>query len=577
MIKKYIQVVKDYSKWIGFKDLNLILFILFNTIANGINLLIPIFTSAIISAVTAGFYESALTYVIFLLAIYTVRAFFSYGDYYFYASFFRNTYINTHKKIVDSAYEFTEDFDKKLSFGKIINSSNMEIINVAEVPSFIFEILIQIVKYFIMIYFFFRSNILVGFFVLAINFIYLRLSIYCNRNMEFHFRNQRKYGDKLTSNLSQILHGIKDVKNYNLKEKLNIKLNYYRKKWGVHYFMRRKYLFTKLTFVVFIEEYGQILLYIFLISLMIKGRIDLATFLILISYYEKTKYTTEEIINDMTNIDEEAVSLYRVIDTLTCKDESPKYKGTLDLDEIEGKIEFKNVTFQYEMTPILKNVSFKIEPCKMTAIIGETGVGKTTILNLIMRQYIPNNGKIFIDDEDIFDYDDDVYGTNVTIVNQTSFMFNMSIRQNLSLVDSDRKRQVEACKRVGIHDYIMSLPKGYNTVISERMNNLSGGQKQLLSLARALLTTSEILLLDEITSALDPKTTKHILTLLKDLKKDHTVVIITHNKEVMKNADHLIMLKKAKVVAQGKHEELIKINKDYIELIARNPSLKDIR
>ena len=141
----------------------------------------------------------------------------------------------------------------------------------------------------------------------------------------------------------------------------------------------------------------------------------------------------------------------------------------------------------------------------------------------------------------------------------------MSIRANLSLIDSNKKRQMDACKRVGIHDFIMSLLDGYNTILKEDATNISGGQKQLLSLARVLLTTSEIILLDKVTSSLDPNTTNKIINLLDDLKSDHTL-IITHNKNLMKITDKLIVLNNSKIECIDKHDELIKNNDIYKKL-----------
>ncbi len=141
----------------------------------------------------------------------------------------------------------------------------------------------------------------------------------------------------------------------------------------------------------------------------------------------------------------------------------------------------------------------------------------------------------------------------------------MSIRANLSLIDSNKKRQMDACKRVGIHDFIMSLLDGYNTILKEDATNISGGQKQLLSLARVLLTTSEIILLDKVTSSLDPNTTNKIINLLDDLKSDHTL-IITNNKNLMKITDKLIVLNNGKIECIDKHDELIKNNDIYKKL-----------
>ena len=184
--------------------------------------------------------------------------------------------------------------------------------------------------------------------------------------------------------------------------------------------------------------------------------------------------------------------------------------------------------------------------------------------------YRVNDGKILIDRINIYDYSRDVFNSNVSIVNQKTFIFNMSIRANLSLIDSNKKRQIDACKRVGIHDFIMFLPDGYSTILKEDATNISGGQKQLLSLARALLTSSEIILLDEVTSSLDPNTTNKIINLLDDLKTDHTIIVITHNKDLMRRADKLVVLNNGKIECIGNNNDLIKKNKVYKQLVTED-------
>ena len=131
----------------------------------------------------------------------------------------------------------------------------------------------------------------------------------------------------------------------------------------------------------------------------------------------------------------------------------------------------------------------------------------------------------------------------------------MSIKENLSLINEDEKKQIETCKKVGIHDFIMTLPEKYNTILKENTINLSGGQKQLLTLARALLTPAKIILLDEVTSSLDPITTKNIIKLLQELKKEYTIIIVTHNKEIMKNIDNLILLKNGRIKSTYNYKE----------------------
>ena len=293
---------------------------------------------------------------------------------------------------------------------------------------------------------------------------------------------------------------------------------------------------------------------------------QIAMFLLLISYYDKAKESINNIMSFDVSIMEESVSLYRINEIINYGNNVLKLDGIVHNDNIIGLVEFKNVSFKYNKLPILKNISFVAKPNQVTAIVGKTGAGKTTIFNLLLKMYKADHGKILIDDLNIYEYSKDVYNSNISVVNQKTFIFNMSISANLSLIDSNKKRQIDACKRVRIHDFIMSLPDGYNTILKEDATNISGGQKQLLSLARALLTTSEIILLDEVTSSLDPNTTNKIINLLDDLKSDHTLIIITHNKDLMKIADNLIVLNDGKIECVGKHDELIKNNDIYKQL-----------
>ncbi len=154
----------------------------------------------------------------------------------------------------------------------------------------------------------------------------------------------------------------------------------------------------------------------------------------------------------------------------------------------------------------------------------------------------PTSGKILLDNTNILDFSNDSYSNIVSIVNQKPFIFNMSIRKNLDFVDNNIKNQIEACKRAGIHDFIETLPDGYNTILRENGSNISGGQKQMISIARTILSNAEIILLDDITTSLDPDTAKLVPKLIKELKKDHTIIMVTKKPDLMKKADRIVVL-----------------------------------
>lgn len=570
MIKKNIKIVKDYFSLVSFKNKYLIMFIIVDLINVLISLLIPLFISLIVESVTNKLYNESVILIIILGITYLLNKIGSYCTNWCYANFFKDTYVLMHQKLVNSVYDFDYEYSKKIPIGKIINSSNTDIINVAEIPSFMIELSIEIVKLLVIYFVFAKQNILVALYVIIIDIIYYIYARKCNNKNNYYLKKQIKYADKMTGMLSQILIGLKDIKSFNIGSRLNNKLDTYRKKWQENYFLKRKYYFTRKTLVGLVIDFGKIILYFIVLVLLIKGKIQIAMFLLLISYYDKTKESINDIMEFDVSIMEESVSLYRINQIVNYKDSNLVLDGIVNNDDIAGYVEFKNVSFKYSRLQVLKNVSFTAKPNQITAIVGKTGSGKTTLFNLLLRMYRVNDGKILIDRINIYDYSRDVFNSNVSIVNQKTFIFNMSIRANLSLIDSNKKRQIDACKRVGIHDFIMSLPDGYSTILKEDATNISGGQKQLLSLARALLTSSEIILLDEVTSSLDPNTTNKIINLLDDLKTDHTIIVITHNKDLMRRADKLVVLNNGKVECIGNNDDLIKKNKVYKQLVTED-------
>ncbi len=566
MLKRNIRITKDYFSLVKFKNKYLITFIIVDLINVLVSLFVPYFISLIVENVTNSLYNTAFIFVMLLGITYLFNKIGSYCTNWCYANFFKEAYVEVHRLLVNSIYNFDEEYSKKIPIGKIINSSNSDIINIAEIPSFIIELSIELIKLLVIYFVFAKQSVLVALYVIAIDLIYYNFARRCNDKNTFYLKKQRNYADKITGMLSQILTGLKDIKSFGIGDKLNNKLDGYRKRWQESYFLKRKYYFTRKTLVGLIIDFGKLVLYLILIILLIKNKIQIAIFLLLISYYDRAKESINDIMGFDVSIMEESVSLYRINEIINYGNNALKLDGMIHNDDIIGLVEFKNVSFKYNQLPILKNISFIARPNQVTTIVGKTGTGKTTIFNLLLRMYKVDSGKIFIDNLNIYDYSKDVYNSNISVVNQKTFIFNMSIRANLALIDSNKKRQIEACKRVGIHDFIMSLPDGYNTILKEDATNISGGQKQLLSLARALLTTSEILLLDEVTSSLDPNTTNKIIELFDDLKTDHTLIVITHNKDLMKVADRLIVLNNGKIECAGSHEELLKDNDIYRQL-----------
>lgn len=239
------------------------------------------------------------------------------------------------------------------------------------------------------------------------------------------------------------------------------------------------------------------------------------------------------------------------------------------VNRVEGNIEFKNVTYGYDDGDnVLKSINFKIDKGETFALVGPSGGGKTTICHLIPRFYDVRDGQIFIDGIDANDITRESLRKNIGVVQQDVYLFNSSIKDNIlyGRLDATDDEVVEAAKRANIHDYVMTLPDGYDTIIGERGVKLSGGQKQRLCIARVFLKNPPILILDEATSALDNATEIMIQQSLDELCRGRTTLVVAHRLSTVKNADEIAVVSGGKIVERGTHEQLLEQNGIYANL-----------
>jgi len=243
--------------------------------------------------------------------------------------------------------------------------------------------------------------------------------------------------------------------------------------------------------------------------------------------------------------------------------------GQKVLENFVGDIKFKNVYFSYEKgKTILSNVSFEVEPNKITAFVGKTGCGKSTTLALISRFYDPTKGKITIDEINSKELTKDCLRSNISYVQQSPYIFNRSFKENLLLVNPEATdKEIEtACKKAELHSFIKTTKNGYDTIIGENGITLSGGQKQRLAIARALINKSKIIMFDESTSSLDNENQSKIQATIEKLSKDHTIIVVAHRLSTIINADKIIYIEDHKIKATGTHDELFSNCKEYREL-----------
>ena len=254
--------------------------------------------------------------------------------------------------------------------------------------------------------------------------------------------------------------------------------------------------------------------------------------------------------------------VFEILDTTSHIDD----QGTIVMDKPKGKIEFKEVVFGYNKDePVIKGINFTVQPGQTVAIVGSTGAGKSTIINLLSRFYEINSGQITIDGTPVDQFTLASLRANIAVVLQDVFLFADSIYANITLNDASisREQVMKAAKEIGVHEFIMSLPGGYDYNVKERGTMLSSGQRQLLAFLRAYVSKPEILVLDEATSSVDTYSEEMIQTATEKVTQERTSIVIAHRLATIKKADAILVMEKGKIVEQGTHAQLLKIKGGY--------------
>ncbi len=575
MLKEYRRYLRDYWKIAelhkGLFVLNLCTATLYKVFA----LAMPFVASLIVKYLTESNSEAAYTHVIILFFVYLGFQVCQFLNWRAYSINVNYSYRRLHDKLFKKLINIDDNFTREIKKGEFMNTINSDFICVGEMSDEISEMFattLQILAVLVIVSFY---NIFFMFLILIPLLAQILIRNHADRKMNYYWLKTRREDDNYSSFIGQVANGLEEVKTFHMLPKLTKKLKLINRRYDKYYKLQRESINLRDVDVYFTYYIFKAFLYILLVVFFMNGFIALDILILIVSYYETAFDYSNDLIDATNEIRLTDASVKRISKIFNYDPAEPYNFGRVSLENLNGKIEFKNVSLKIDKKPILSNVSFKVKPREVVAIVGFPGAGKTMLFNLLLRLRRPTKGEILLDDINVKDFSREIYTSSVAVANQTPFIFNTSIRDNLSFADPRIKNQIEACKTAGIHDFIETLPQGYNTILRENASNVSGGQKQMISIARTILTNAEVLLLDDITTSLDPNTATFVPKLIKNLKKDHTVIIITKKPSLMNLADRVIVMNQGKIEAIGKPDTLAEKSHTFRELQLTSSNSKE--
>ena len=564
--KNYI--VKSW-KYVKNNKKGLIAVIICSFLFMPMSILSPILSARMILDLNGELYSDLLRVAAFIMVVYSIQDFLRFVSNIIYEKFTIKITYAVQKELMEEVFKLSSKCYDENGTGLFIDRLRGDTESIVRIFRDLTHTIIELLTNIGVIIVVFSINKIMFLFLLAagvksIIFEKIRLTRFYHRHAII-----REIEEDNTGLISELIRGARDIKILNAKntfmKKFDERINHANNKsLELSISDRRFYMFESI-----FDNLFEFLFFVLGVVLVTSKNLLPANFVVLYMYRSKINYVFSYFGYMIDNIKSFNLSASRVFEIIDGT-KFPKEKfGNKVLKHINGDFEFKDVYFSYkDNKEILHGISFKVHANETVAFVGRSGSGKTTVFSLLNKLYDVSDNHIFIDGEDINTLTKDSIRNNMSYISQNPYIFNLSIRDNLLLVRDNvsEKEIINACKKAQLHDFIMSLPDGYDTVVGEGGVTLSGGERQRLAIARALIKKTEIILFDEATSSLDNETQEKIKKAINNLKGKHTILIIAHRLSTIINSDKIIMIEKGKIVGTGTHKELLENNKKYQKL-----------
>ena len=567
-IKQVLSLLKDYKLKLSMTFICAIISTLFTVISP---LLIGRATTIIYDGITqimnhTGSIDFESLYFLLLVAtvLYVVSAVFTYLQSWFLTQISTDISYKLRKQLIDKVNMLAmEEFDKNKR-GDILSrvTNDVDSLQTGITSTFLqfMTAIITLVGVFVMMLTINLWMTLVTVILVPISFIVI--SIVVKRSQKF-YQYQLKYKGSVNSQIEETFTGQNIIRAFNQEEESFKQFKEDNDKWYSHEWKSQFYSSLMGPIMNFISNLSYVAIAVLGAFFVLEKAITVGDILAFFQYIQNFTHPIQQITRVMNIVQTALAATERIFEFLEIEnEENLSIKGITD---IKDKITFEHVRFGYDENDVIKDLSFTANKGEKVAIVGHTGAGKSTIIKLLMRFYDIKSGDIKIDGVNINEYDKNSLRSMVGMVLQDTWLFSDTIMENIRYgnLKATDEEVIEASKIAYSDNFIKQLPEGYNTVLNEDTDNISIGQKQLLTIARTVLANKKILILDEATSSVDTRTEKLIQEAMDKLMENKTSFIIAHRLSTIKNADKILVMDDGKIIEEGKHSELIQISNGY--------------
>ena len=514
-------------------------------------------------------FNKILSILLLLLTLYVISAIFSYIQGFIMSGIVQKYTYNLRKKISEKINRLPISYFDKKTHGEVLSIVTNDIDTLSHsLNQSATQLITSIVTVIGVLVMMISINIPMTLLALLMLPLTAFITTFVVSKSQVHFKNQQEYLAQVNGEIEEMFSNQSVIKVFNAEEKVLKNFEDDNENLAEAGFKSQFLSGLMHPVMNFIGNIGYVLVAIVGGLFAIKGKITVGNIQSFISYTKNFTQPIGQLAQVSNMIQSMIASSERVFEFLDEKEEIIKVKNPVSIDNIKGNVEFKNVKFGYDEDIIINNFNAKVKKGQKIAIVGPTGAGKTTIVKLLMRFYNINSGEILIDNHNINDFNRSDLRNIFGMVLQDTWLFNGSIMENLRYgrLDATDDEVINAAKTANVHHFIQTLPDSYNMILNEETDNISQGQKQLLTIARAILANPKILILDEATSSVDTRTEILIQNAMDELMKGRTSFIIAHRLSTIKNADLILVMQDGDIVEQGTHEELLNKNGFYSNL-----------